>query len=206
MFSTFWRRIIRPVLTALGALLAIVHTTPLVHWWAQALSTQWNEPRGQVLIVLAGSVLGDGTMGDSTYWRMVYASRAWRQAHFREVLLCGGPTDAPVARSMRSFLIAEGVPPEAIRIETASTTTRENGINAAALLANSPPGERMLLTSDFHMLRSSLVFRKAGVAVTTHPIPDAMKRAARWEGRWPAFLDVVRETVKLGYYWALDWT
>jgi uncharacterized SAM-binding protein YcdF (DUF218 family) len=199
------RQTVRRILTALGALLVIVHATPLVDWWAQALSVQWNKPHGQVLIVLAGSAIDRGTMGDSSYWRMVYASRAWHEAHFPVVLLCGGPADQPVARSMRSFLIAEGVPPEVIHVETVSETTRENGVNAAALLTALPPGERMLLTSDYHMLRSLRVFRRAGVSVTPYPIPDAQKRAARLEGRWSAFIDVVRETVKLTYYWGRGW-
>jgi uncharacterized SAM-binding protein YcdF (DUF218 family) len=193
------------LLVALGALMVVIHATPVVRWWAQALTVEWNEPRGAVLIVLAGSSLTDGTMGGSTYWRMVYASRAWHQAHFREVLLCGGPASNPVARSMRSFLIAEGVPPENIRLDTTSVTTRENAINAAALLASSPPGERMLLTSDFHMLRSWLVLRKAGIRTTPCPIPDALKRAARLEGCLSAFIDLIRETSKLAYYRAHGW-
>jgi uncharacterized SAM-binding protein YcdF (DUF218 family) len=136
---------------------------------------------------------------------MVYASLAWKKSHFEEILLCGGPEDIPVASSMRSFLVAEGVPKESIRIESTSTSTRENAINAAVMLAQSPAGERMLLTSDYHMLRSVRVFQKAGVQVTPYPIPDAQKRAARWEGRWSAFLDEVRETVKLTYYWVRGW-
>jgi len=48
-------------------------------------------------------------------------------------------------------------------------------------------------------------FRKAGLVVALHLIPDAFKRGGSLAGRWPAFLDLVRESVKIGYYWVRGW-
>ena len=61
-------------------------------------------------------------------------------------------------------------------------------------------GRKVLLTSDYHMFRACRAFRKAGLEVAPRPFPDAGKRAANWLGRWPAFLDEVVETLKIGYY------
>jgi hypothetical protein len=37
-----------------------------------------NDPIGEILIVLGGSALEDGIIGQSFYWRSVYALRAYR--------------------------------------------------------------------------------------------------------------------------------
>jgi len=96
------------------------------------------------------------------------------------------------------------VPAQAIQIETQSRSTRENALYVKALLAG-VPGRKVLLTSDYHMFRAHRAFKKAGLEVVPRPYPDAGKRASGWTGRWPAFLDLVRETIKIGYYYAHGW-
>jgi hypothetical protein len=32
-----------------------------------------------------------------------------------------------------------------------------------------------------------------------------LKRASTWKGRWPAFLDLISESVKIVYYYARGW-
>src|SRR5206468_10158528 len=113
-----WWRPIRAVLrltagglAALGLLVLVATSTPLVSWWATALAGEWQEPGGDVLILLAGSELGDGLMGTSSYGRSVYAVRVWRESRFREVVIAGGgPGPTPVASPMRYFLECPGVP------------------------------------------------------------------------------------------------
>jgi len=198
-------RFLTAVFAAFGLLVAIVMTTPLVSWWARALAGPWNDPPGDVLIVLGGSIHENGIMGESTYWRSVYAVLGYRSGGFRDVLLSGGPTEGPsVAESMKRFLVCEGVPAQVIHLELRSTTTRENALNARQALIGLP-GAKVLLTSDYHMARAHRAFRKVGLDVHPRPFPDAIKRAATVGGRWGAFLDVVRETVALGYYFARGW-
>ncbi len=105
---------------------------------------------------------------------------------------------------MYDFVVAAGVPPAVIRLEEDSTSTRENALFTSRMLADEP-GCRTLLTSDFHMYRAYRSFVKAGLEVTPAPLPDARKRAARWHGRWPAFLDLVKESAKILYYFARGW-
>src|SRR5262245_47178399 len=71
-------------LATLGLFVVVATATPLVSWWATALAGEWQEPDGDVLIVLGGSELGDGLIGTSSYWRSVYAVRVWRESRFRE--------------------------------------------------------------------------------------------------------------------------
>ena len=191
-------------LAGLGLLLVLVTVTPLVSWWAGVLAGPWEDPNGDVLIVLGGSLLENGLMGQSSYWRSVYALRAWRQGTFHRIVISGGPPQYSTAAPMRNFLESHGVPREAIQIETQSTSTHENALHVAKLLAD-VPGSKVLLTSDYHMFRAYHAFKKAGLDVMPRPFPDVKKRANGWAGRWPAFLDLVQESIKIVYYRVHGW-
>ncbi|MEO7144285.1 MAG: YdcF family protein [Bryobacteraceae bacterium] len=193
-------RCVRRALIAIGLLVVLVTALPLTGWWARALAGQWNDPRGDVLIVLGGDGLGDGTLGLHSYWRAEYAARVWREGGFRQIVVSG----AKVGEAMKRFLACEGVPEGAIRVEDRSTSTRENALFVAKMLEGTP-GRLVLLTSDYHMARASRAFRKAGLAIAPRPIPDVLKRTSSWLGRWPAFLDLTEETGKTGYYFIRGW-
>jgi uncharacterized SAM-binding protein YcdF (DUF218 family) len=192
-------------LASLGLLVVLVTVTPLISWWAGVLAGPWEDPDGDVLIVLGGSLLGDGVMGQTSYWRSTYTVLAWGEGTFRRVVVSGGGAAGnSIAKPMRDFLECRGVPRTAIEIETESRNTHENALYVAELLAD-VPGRKVLLTSDYHMFRAHRAFKKAGLEVLPRPFPDARKRASEWTGRWPAFLDLAKETLKIGYYYARGW-
>lgn len=192
-------------LASLGALLLIVTVTPLVSWCARTLAGPWDDPRGEVLIVLAGSSTNDGVIGGSSYWRSAYAVFAYHEGGVRQIIVTGGSnTPTPTAVSMGTFLECEGVPARVISLETRSTSTRENALYTQPLLS-AGIGRPVLLTSDFHMFRARRVFQRLGINVSPRPIPDVAKRASTWTGRWPAFLDLISEGVKIVYYSARGW-
>jgi uncharacterized SAM-binding protein YcdF (DUF218 family) len=179
--------------------------TPLDYWWATWLAGPWNGPSGDVLIVLGGSVLDDGTIGGSTYWRAVYAVRAWREGRFKAIVLSGGgPPGGSAAEAMRDFIVAQGVPRESIWLESRSQSTRENAVFAKPIL-DGMPGRKVLLTSDFHMYRAQRAFKKVGLDVVPRPFPDVRKRAQKPLGRWEAFLDLAQETAKIADYYVRGW-
>ena len=191
--------------TSLGVLLTIVTATPLDSWWGRTLAGSWDDSRGEVLIVLGGSSTNDGVIGENSYWRSVYAVTAYREGGFRQIILTGGSRfGIPTAASMGTFLESQGVPHNFIVLETRSTSTRENALYTKPLLSDSTGGN-VLLTSDFHMFRARRTFQKVGLHVLPRPIPDVLKRASTWKGRWPAFLDLVSETFKIAYYYTRGW-
>ncbi len=200
---TFFGRLGRGVvacLAAMGLLLILVTFTPLVAWYATALSGNWEDGGGEVLVALGGGTI-DSTMLDSgSYWRAVYARLAWERGGFREIVVAGGE----VAPLMRDFLICRGVPAAAIRVEGASRSTRENALYVKRLLTG-VPGRKVLVTSDYHMFRARRAFEKAGLHVIPDPFPDALKGCTHWQNRWGIFLGLGTETVKIGYYWLRGW-
>jgi uncharacterized SAM-binding protein YcdF (DUF218 family) len=110
--------------------------------------------------------------------RAWFAARLW-QAGKAPVLVCTGGL-APLSRAagpecpaVAALLADLGVPAEAIRIESASRTTRENAQAVRALL---PGAQRLLLvTSARHMPRALLAFRQLGL----EPVPAPTDHAAQ---------------------------
>ena len=68
----------------------ILQFTPVTRWYAVLLSENWTESDGEVLIVLSADEQSPDLLGFSTYWRCVYAVRAWRSGHFRALIVSGG--------------------------------------------------------------------------------------------------------------------
>ena len=201
------RRIAIGCFAALGVLVATVTFTPLVPWASAKLAGPWDNPHGDLLVVLSGSGLEGGTIGYSSYWRCIYAVMAFREGGFRQILITGGgggDGDTPIALTMQRLIVFLGVPPESITVETLSTSTHENAVRSVPILARMP-GTKVLLTSDYHMYRALRTFHKAGLDLPGWPYPDTGKMGATWLGRWPAFLDVLLEVTKIGYYKFQGW-
>ncbi len=192
------------LLACLGLLVLLVTFTPFVQWAGAKLAGPWRDPQGEVLIVLAGSMLGDGVIGDSSYLRSEYAITAYRNGSFRSVVVSGGGRRIPEAALMARFMECQGVPQSVVSVEDRSTSTQENALYTKSLLQGLG-GRKVLLTSDYHMFRAYRVFRKAGIDVAPRPIPDVLKRGSRWKGRWPAFLDLITEACKIFYYYMRGW-
>ena len=198
--QALWRAFLA-VLAAAGSLLGLVSFTPLVSWWARALSGSWSGADHAVLVVLSGSDLEGGILGYSSYWRAVYAVLAYRTRQPAQIWISGGsPTEVPTAESMKTFLVASGVPEALIRVEGESRSTWESAQRMTALL-EAEPRPVVLLTSDYHMFRARRMFEKAGLKVVPMPIPDGLKRATRLSLRWWVFLDLVRESAAIVLAW-----
>jgi uncharacterized SAM-binding protein YcdF (DUF218 family) len=209
LLSALWRGV-RAGAAGIGFLYILVSATPLVRWWATALSGPWDDPKGDVLVVLTGSLLDERTIGVNSYWRAVYAARTFLDDGFREMIITGGGLErTPIAAPMRDFVLCLGVPAGAVRIEISSNDTHDSAVNLAdwARRTARPGTSRrfVLLTSDYHMFRSWRVFRKAGLEMLPRPFPDIRKRAGFWWNRWSAFIDLLVESTKIGYYWARGW-
>ncbi|HKW98473.1 MAG TPA: YdcF family protein [Bryobacteraceae bacterium] len=198
------RRLVRALVftfTALGILVTLVTVTPFTAWYSRRLSGPFNDSGGPVLVVLGGSTLEPGIIGDDTYWRSVYAVRAYRRWHYPRIILSG----AGVAENMRDFLISMGVPAGVIEMEQKSHSTRENALSVARMLGATEGQAVVLMTSDYHMFRASRLFERAGLHIVACPIPHALKLAAYWPTRWSAFLDETSESAKIVYYRARGW-
>jgi uncharacterized SAM-binding protein YcdF (DUF218 family) len=194
-------RCTRTAAAVLGLVWLLVTVTPVTKWMAAALMGPWSEPKGDVLIVLGGDDPVGGFIGLATYWRTAYGIWAWREGGFRIIVVSGG---RGIAASMRDLFECQHVPSDRIVTESHSKSTRENALFTAALVKDMP-GRKVLLTTDYHVFRSVRAFRKAGLDVTPRPFPYALKRSGAWLERWPVFLELCVELVKIAGYGVKGW-
>jgi len=192
---------VRGLLAAIGLLFVLVTFTPLDYWWIGLLEGPWNDPRGDIMIVPGADIQSDGMIGPGTYWRIVYAARIWHEGGWREIVVSGNGKLAP---AMRHFLIDYGVPPSAVLMENAASSTRENAVFTARLLSG-VKGRLVLVTSEYHMYRAVRAFRRAGLDVQPRPVPDLLKALTSRVNRWGAFLHLCEESAKIVYYEARGW-
>jgi uncharacterized SAM-binding protein YcdF (DUF218 family) len=192
-------RLVGGVCALAGIVTILVMTTPLVAWWAHAYSGTITQPRGDVLILLSAAADDEGEISYSSYWRAHIALLAWQNGGFKKIVISGGG-----GPGILDFLVAYGVPRDAIVAEWQARSTRENGFEVARMIQGMP-GKKVLLTSDFHMYRALRVFRKQGMDVTPMPAPDVLHATQHWAGRFPAFETMCVETAKIVDYRLHGW-
>jgi uncharacterized SAM-binding protein YcdF (DUF218 family) len=190
----------------MGILYLTVTLTPLCQWWTDYMAGPLVEPRGEVMVVLGAEMEADGIMGYSSFTRCVYALYAWREGGFRNIVVSGGGAvgDTTVADAMARFLIAEGVPAEAIVRETRSKSTYENIREVKGVLAKLP-GRTVLLTSDCHMHRVMAICAKEKLVVQPRPVPELLNLYKWRRERWRMFTVLLVETTKFSYYFLRGW-
>lgn len=189
----------RNLLAVIGLLIVAIVSTPLVSWWARAYAGPIDQPKGDVLILLSAANDDNGGISYSSYWRARQAIYAWQTGGFSKIVVSGGGGPGIV-----NFLVAEGIPREAIVAEWVSRSTHESAI-AVARLVEGLPGKKVLLTSDFHMYRSLRVFRKLHASVVPMAVPDVLHSTEHWSGRFQAFQTMLVESAKIADYAVRGW-
>jgi uncharacterized SAM-binding protein YcdF (DUF218 family) len=185
-------------LTTLGLVVVLILVTPVDSWWVRMYSGPLTRPKGDVLILLSAAGDDNGGISYSSYWRARYVLLAWQTGDFKKIIVSGG------GPGISNFLMAEGIPGNAILAEWRSKSTHESAMAVAHLIQNLP-GKKVLITSDFHIFRAVRVFRRCGIAVDPMPVPDVLQSAQHWNGRIPAFQTMVVESTKIVYYGIRGW-
>lgn len=181
----------------------LVTFTPLTDWVAYRLAGPWPRSSHETLIVLTGGITPDGFLSADSVLRTHYAEREYHKGGVKKIIISGGG-EPSTSQAMADLLAASNVPREIIVAESVSLSTHDSAVQVAQMLRN-VPGEKTLMTSDYHMLRASRAFRKAGLEFNTVPVPDAIKRSVSHLQRWNVFLDEAAELIKLAYYKARGW-
>ena len=204
MLSLF--KLVRLCCTLLGLLVIVVSLTPFVSWAERRMPVDWYDGDADVLVILGGSMLVDGTgpqatLGYDSYLRCTYAT--WvLQRHSYKFIVVSGPDG--LAEAMAKYLEARGTPAGEVLIENAARTTFQNAEFVKNILDHqaglAPHPKIVVLTSDYHSSRARRVFEHAGLPVNMSPVPDLAKRAESPILRWNAFLDLTEELTKTAYY------
>lgn len=123
--------------------------------------------------------------GGDTAARTLEAIRLYNNGWAPRVVFSGAAEDqnSPSnAAVMRGIAIASGVPEDAISIDEAGRTTKENASETADLLSNDNIYSIILVTSGYHQRRTSLEFeqRFKNVTIRNHPVAQDNQWSAWW--------------------------
>ena len=173
---------------ALGALAALLLVPPAVpHLLAHRYPGLPGRPADAVVVATGGE------------GRIPEGYRAWAAGAARELLILGAGRTIPVTRLLPQ---SAGLAPEElarIHVEGWSENTLENAFSAKAAAEGRGYSSVILVTSDYHVPRAWLTFRKVlPPGVSLHVLPV---RSDRW-GSPVAFLRTVRRYFLEGWkYW-----
>ena len=140
----------------------------------------WNPPdvrSADVIVLLGGGIVegardltGEATPSPDMMCRLVDAVRLQRQTG-KPVIVAGGriedgPSEASV---VKRFLMEFGMPADAVILDEHSRDTVENARYSARILKERGFRKALIVTSGYHLRRSLLLFRAAGVQCAGYP-------------------------------------
>ncbi len=101
--------------------------------------------------------------------RTRHAAALWHRGEVAWLVPCGGlgrhgPTEA---EAMRDLLLADGVPPAAVRLEARSRNTHENILLARPILEALGASAVVIVTDRTHAPRARMIARALGLRATT---------------------------------------
>jgi uncharacterized SAM-binding protein YcdF (DUF218 family) len=153
---------------------------------------------------------------ESTALRSLEAVRVYHLAGNAVVIASGGAGGEygkrePESRIIRQLLEDHGVPASSIREETISSSTREEALLLADMLAGSDSDQVIVVTSPTHMRRALGALAAAGVHASGSPSlehSETRQAGSAWLPSEQALRDsrqAAREMMALVYYAARGW-
>lgn len=151
-----------------------------------------------VIIVLGSKIKDDGAPSVHLALRLERTLALYREGLAPKIIVSGGPgiPNHLESQVMRGYLIARGVPTDAIIEDPTGINTAATARNAVSLMARHEFKSAMIVTEYFHVARTRQAFARQG-------LPDVRHAHASY----PLLRDVLaigREVVGLPLYW-LGW-
>lgn len=194
-----------PVVFALVAVVAVVLLsllgTGIAVWRAAHTDDASRVDRVDVIIVL-GAAQYDGVPSPVFEGRLRHAALLYREGRADTIMVLGGaaPGDrSSEAAAGRDWLIAEGLPQEAVVASPVGTTTLQSLRAAADWMSERDLGSAFLVSDPWHNLRVKRMASDLGIEAYASA---TWQSAARSEGT--RFGGYVRETFAYLYYRLFD--
>jgi uncharacterized SAM-binding protein YcdF (DUF218 family) len=133
----------------------------------------------------AALVLGAAVLGNEPSpvlaERLRHARQLLETGQVRAIVVTGGRSpedDLSEAEASRDWLVAEGVPADAIVLENASRTTIENLLLARPVLRQAGLQSVLIVSDPLHMRRAMLIAERMGLDAS--PSPTQTSRFQSW--------------------------
>lgn len=228
LFFVIRRRRIAVLLASSGLAWVLFWSMPATTLWAGGHLEQLYTyhppetlPKADAIVVLGGSTASNRPNWfepfdrSKTIARVDTAAELYKAGRAPLIIVSGAALEGSVseAQIMANSLRQQGVPSEAIILESESLTTYQNAIYTAQLLESHEIDKVLLVTSALHMPRSMGVFRKQQVDATPASSPPQIvvpddPAFSFWLPSThvlSASRSIVKEYVGMLVYWLRGW-
>jgi len=152
-----------------------------------------------VIIILGARVYPD-RLSTSLQARLDVGLQLYRSGLARQIIVSGGQgPDEPTseAAAMQAYLVERGVDQRVIHLEQASYSTYDNLRHSRSIMQQQGFGSALLVTSDYHVLRSRLIAWRLGIASTAAAAPLPVPASLRYRMLGREVLAIWRELLIL---------
>ncbi len=202
------RRRATAVVLALAAAYVLMFHTPLV-WWAAEPWRLAAEPRpADVIVVFAGGVGESGQAGGGYQERVKQAVDLYRAGYAPRMIFSTGFVFAfQEGEVMKSLAEMNGVPADAIFLETQAANTYENVTRSRQILDSHGWHSALVVSSPYHMRRAMLTWRKNAPEITAIPVPVTSSQFYLRRGgpSIDQMRGLLQEYAAIALYWWRDW-
>ncbi|MEV0355332.1 YdcF family protein [Nocardia sp. NPDC050697] len=136
------------------------------------------------VVVLGYGLLPDGTMRPELVHRLQAGYVQALLAPASPIVVTGGNPQQGVteAAAMADWLIAHGIAPERVHIESEAGSTVQNAEFTARILRDIGARDAVVVTSADHIARARLIFGDAGIVVVAGLTPEQLPALVRQFG------------------------
>lgn len=155
-----------------------------------------SRQRADTGVVLGNKVNEDGTLSERLRQRLACGLQLYRRGQVQRLLVSGGLGKEGFYEGdkMRDYLRAHGVPAAAILVDNHGDNTQLTAQNAGQLQRALPLGRVLVVSQFYHLSRTKLLLRQAGLEVVGSASPayyewrDAYSLLREWPAYYVALL------------------
>jgi len=194
------------VLIAVGYLLAFETNVPWV--LAEPLRVSVAPRQADSIVVFAGGVGESGQAGGGYQERVRHAVELYRAGYAQRMIFSSGYEFAfREAEVMRALAVSQGVPENAILLETMAANTYQNVTFVHSLLERAGWNRILLVSSPYHMRRALLTWASQApeVEVVPTPVPGSQFYTHARGATWEQIRGLLHEYAAISWYWWQGW-
>lgn len=193
---------------ALAIAYALLFQTNLPWLLARPLEEADRPRAADAIVVFAGGVGESGVAGGGYQERVKQAVDLYRAGYAPRLIFSSGYTFTfHETQVMLNLAVAEGIPADAVVLETRAANTHENVLYTHEILSEHGWGRILLVSSPYHMRRAILTWRRLApsVEVIAAPVPQSQFYASARGASLDQLRGLLHEYTAIVVYWLRGW-
>jgi uncharacterized SAM-binding protein YcdF (DUF218 family)/glycosyltransferase involved in cell wall biosynthesis len=196
------------IVAAVAVIYFVLFQTPVAWRMADPLLISEAPQPADAIVVFAGGTGESGQAGGGYQERVKQAVELYRAGYAPRMIFSSGFVFAfEEAEIMRGLAEENGVPPEAIILETNAKNTHDNVLLSNQILTQHGWRRILLVSSPYHMRRAMMTWRKSapGVQVTATPVPVSQFYIRDGAPSFEQLRGLLQEYAAIALYWWRGW-